>query len=119
MTGDGKTPGNGTTSPFATNGGPMPGNDFIKNPAGSSPGGRGVDFVRNPGGVGPTAATPPDFTKGGKDPQRSGSDPTNPASEVKDKGLLVPLADVAPGSPRGNLVGVGSMGDTRKPFKGI
>ena len=28
MIGDGKTPGDGTTSPFEPNRGPMPGNDF-------------------------------------------------------------------------------------------
>lgn len=91
---NGNTSGDGKTSPFGKNGGPMPGNDFTKNPAGSQPGGKGANFVEQPAGAGPTAAAPPDFTKGGKDAQKSGSAPVNPESAIKDKGQLVPLADV-------------------------
>lgn len=120
-TGDGKTPGDGKTSPFGTNGGPMPGNNFLTNPAGSQPGTSGNNFLENPAGGGPTAATPPDFTKGGKDPQKQGTDPTNPQSDVTSDGGpgLRPAADVPANSPRKGLIGVGSIGDSRKPFKGI
>lgn len=116
---NGNISGDGKTSPFGKNGGPMPGNDFTKNPAGSQPGGKGANLIEKPAGAGPTAAAPPDFTKGGKDAQKSGSDPVNPESAIKDKGQMVPLADVPPGSPRAPFIGVGSMGNGRKPFKGI
>lgn len=98
----------------------MAGNDFVKNPAGSSPGGKGADLTTNPAGAGPTGATPTDFTKGGKGAQKSGEpEDLNAESMLKDKGVRVPLADVPPGSPRAPFIGVGSMGDGRKPFKGI
>jgi hypothetical protein len=116
---DAKTSGDGKISPFGKNGGPMPCNDFVKNPAGSAPGGRGTNFLTNPGGQGPTAPTPADMTQGGMEAQKPGEAPVNPESAIKDKGLLVPLADVPPGSPRAALIGVGSMGNTSKPFKGI
>lgn len=118
---DGKTPGDARTSPFGKNGGPMAGNDFVKNPAGSAPGGRGVNFLEQPGGGGATAAAPTDFTKGGKGDQKSGGDPTNPQSEIKSDGGpgLRPDAAVPAGSPRQQFIGTGSIGDSRKPFKGI
>ncbi len=122
MIGDGKTPGDGKTSPFGTNGGPMPGVDFVKNPAGSQPGGRGTNFLTNPAGQGPTAPAPPNFAAGAGEQQKSGEAPDLcPESEIKDKGGpgLRPAADVPPGSPRKDLIGVGSMGESRKPFKGI
>lgn len=118
---DAKTPGDGKTSPFGKNEGPMPGIDFIKNPAGSKPGGAGADFLTKPAGQGPTAAAPPDFTKGGKDAQKSGSDPTNPQSDIAANSGpgLRPDAAVPPGSPRASFIGVGSIGNTSKPFKGF
>jgi len=117
---NGKTPGDGKTTPFGTNGGPMAGNDFLKNPAGSQPGTRGNDFVTSPAGAGPSAPTPPDFTKGSASPQKTGPAPDlNPESEVKGKDGLLPDATVPQGSPRAPLIGVGSIGDTRKPFKGF
>jgi len=119
--GDGKTTGDGKTNPFGGPGdGKMAGNDFTKNPAGATPGGPGADFVANPVGTGPTGATPIDFTKGGKSAQKSGEpEDLNPESTIKQSGQRVPLADVPTGSPRAPLIGVGSIGDGRKPFKGI
>lgn len=125
-TGDGKTQGDASTSPFGNGSGQVPGagtmagNDFVKNPAGGTSGGAGANFVTTPQGAGPTGATPTDFTKGGKSPQKSGEAPDlNSQSEIRDQGKLVPLADVPQGSPRKSLIGTGSMGDSRKPFKGI
>ena len=62
--GDAKTSGDGKTSPFGSNGGPMAGVDFVKNPAGSSASGAGVNFLTNPAGSGPSAPTPPNFAAG-------------------------------------------------------
>lgn len=118
---DGKNPGDGKTNPFNGPGaGPMAGNDFIKNPAGSVAGGKGANFVEKPAGEGPTGTTPTDFTRGGKSDQKTGEpEDLNPESTIRDAGVRVPLADVPQGSPRGPMIGVGSMGDGRKPFKGI
>lgn len=119
-TGDAKTSGDGKSSPFGSNGGIMAGVDFTKNPTGSAPGGAGVNFLTNPSGSGPSAQTPPNFAAGpGSTPQKTGvAEDLNPESEIKDKGDgLRPAADAPPS--RKNLVGVGSIGDARKPFKGI
>lgn len=99
----------------------MPGVDFTKNPAGSAPGSAGVNFLTNPSGSGPSAPTPPNFAAGPTlEPQKQGGAPDiSPESEIKDKGGpgLRPAADAPPS--RKDLVGVGSIGDARKPFKGI
>lgn len=111
--GDGKTMGDGRTSPFGDGGGTMAGNDFVKNPAGGNPGGRGNDFLTRPEGEGPTGATPTDFAKGGKGPQKSGeAEDLNPESEIRDGGELVPLIDRPD-------AGTGSIGNAHKPFKGF
>lgn len=96
----------------------MAGNDFIKNPAGSVSGGAGSNFVTNPSGKGPTGEKPRDFLKGGAGDQKMGANvDLNPASEISDGGKLIPLADAPPS--RAGMVGVGSMGNASKPFKGI
>jgi hypothetical protein len=122
--GDAKTSGDGKTSPFGSNGGPMAGVDFVKNPAGSAPGSAGVNFLTNPAGSGPSAPTPPNFpaTAGpGLKPQESGDDyAKSPESEIKDKGEgLRPDTSKGIGTERQKFLGTGSIGDSRKPFKGI
>lgn len=118
---DGKTPGDGKTSPFGKNGGPMPGNDFNKNPAGSAPGGRGVNFLEQPSGGGGGSAPKDPLVSAVKGDQKSGTDEANPQSEIKSDGGpgLRPDATVPAGSPRQQFIGTGSIGDSRKPFKGI
>ena len=96
----------------------MAGNDFVKNPAGSAAGGPGANFITNPSGKGPTGEPPRNFLKGGAGDQKVGANTDlNPESEISQGGKLVPLAD-APAS-RAGLVGVGSIGNASKPFKGI
>lgn len=115
-------PGDGKSSPFGQNNGPMPGIDFIKNPNGSAPMNAGVDFNVTPAGRAPTAPKPTDFMAGSTDQQKKGEAPDlDPASEIKDHGGpgFRPAADVPAGSPRQSSIGVGSIGDTRKPFKGF
>lgn len=96
------------------------GNDFGKMPGGSAPGGSGADLLNNPKGQGPSGAAPRDFTQSGKGPQKQGEpEDMNPESITKEGNLRVPLAEVPSNSPRKPLIGVGSSGDGRKPFKGI
>ena len=116
---NGDTPGDGKTSPFGpSNGAPMTPTNFLQQPSGPAPSRPGINFLERPGGSGPQAAAPTDFTKGGKDAQKSGQAPDlNPQSEITDGGGLVPLADVPQGSPRKGFIGVGSIGDSSKPFR--
>ena len=120
---NGDTPGDGKTSPFGpSNGAPMPPPNFLQQPSGPAPSRPGINFLERPRGSGPQAAAPPDFSKGGRggapDAQKSGQAPDlNPQSEIPDGGGLVPLADVPQGSPRKAFIGVGSIGDSSKPFR--
>lgn len=98
----------------------MPGNDFMKNPAGSAPAGRGINFLTDPNGSGPTAPTPTNFVASGNETQKNGvAVDRSTESEVKDHGGpgLRPAADVP--ASRKDLTGAGSIGNARKPFKGI
>jgi hypothetical protein len=117
--GDAKTPGDGKTNPFGGPGaGTMAGNDFNKNPGGSGAGGKGIDLLTKPNGSGPSGAKPRDFTKSDNTTQKSGeAADLNPGSEIRQDGSLVPLADVPSGSPRAPMIGVGSIGNSKKPFK--
>ena len=92
----------------------MAGNDFVKNPAGGAPPGGGSNFLTNPSGAGPTGgAKPLNVVEGGKEAQKSGPNvDLNGESEIRDKGGLVPLIDRPD-------AGAGSIGNNRKPFKGI
>lgn len=114
-TGDGKTQGDASTSPFGngsgnTAGGNMAGNDFVTNPGGAKAGGAGADFMVNPSGAGPTGAKP-NITQA---PEQKKGEPVdlNKPSEIRDGGGLVPLLDRPD-------AGAGSIGNARKPFKGI
>jgi hypothetical protein len=116
-TGDGKTQGDASTSPFGngggnTAGGNMAGNNFLTNPGGSKAGGAGADFLTNPSGAGPTGAKPLNVVDPGM-PQKKGEPvDLNKPSEIRDGGGLVPLLDRPD-------AGAGSIGNARKPFKGI
>lgn len=120
---NGDTPGDGKTSPFGpSNGAPMTPTNLLQNPSGPAPSRPGINFLERPSGSGPAAAAPPDFSKGGRGSappgQKNGKpDDINPASEIPDGGGLVPLADVPANSPRKAFIGVGSIGDSSKPFR--
>lgn len=93
----------------------MAGVDFVKNPSGSAAGGTGVDFVANPGGRGPAGPKPPDFAMQNRQ-QKTGEDPDLDKSSIPaGEGGKILQADPRGGSSRD--VGVGSIGDSRKPFK--
>lgn len=121
MSGDGKTSGNGKTSPFGNGDGKdrgtnMAGIDFVKNPAGNPSGRAGVDFIANPGGSGPSGQRPPDFAAQGDRTQKRGEDPDLDKSSIPaGNGGKVLQADPNTGGARD--IGVGSIGDNRKPFK--
>lgn len=117
MAGDGKSSGNGNTSPFGNGKGGdgqtmSNGHDFIKDPTGGFAG-NGVDFVTKPEGTGASGETPPDFTQGGKGAQKpaTGAD----IDAESEGGSILPLqaADVPAGSPRRPFIDDG----TTKPFK--
>lgn len=112
---DPKTPRDGTTSPFNSMT-PTTGTNFLIDPAGASGARSGVNFLDQPAGAGPSAGKPSLAEAG---PQKTGTDDPNPQSEVKqDSGPgFRPDATVPGNSPRRDQIGVGSVGDSRKPFK--
>lgn len=117
---DGKIPGDGKTSPFG-NGSGKGTNEGVSTmantTAGAAPGKNGVNFLTNPSGGASSGAKPTDFTRATVAKQKSGAaSDINAESAIKDKGQLIPLADVTSG-PRKEMVGAGSIGDARKPFK--
>lgn len=88
----------------------MAGNDFVTNPTGGKAGGPGADFMINPSGAGATGAKP-SITEAPA--QKAGeAEDLNKPSELRDGGGLFPLLDRPD-------AGVGSIGNARKPFKGI
>lgn len=116
MSGDGKSSGNGSSSPFGNGQGgqagqTMSGHDFVKDPTGGYTG-TGNDFIEKPAGAGATAEAPPDFTQGGKGPQKA--DTGADLDKESEGGSLLPLnaADVPAGSPRAPFIDNG----TTKPF---
>ena len=126
--GDGKTPGDGKTSPFGNGSGKVSnpqGSTMANTTAGANAGGAGNNFITHPSGSAPFNGThqaigklakPTNFVEPKVAAQKSGqSADINAASAIKDKGLLVPLADVT--SARKELIGAGSIGDNRKPFR--
>ena len=117
--GDGKTPGDGKTSPFGNGSGKVSnpqGSTMANTTAGANAGGAGNNFITHPSGSAPSGAKPTNFVEPKVAAQKSGqSADINAASAIKDKGLLVPLADVT--SARKELIGAGSIGDNRKPFR--
>ena len=90
----------------------MAGNDFVKNPSGGAAPGAGVNFLTNPAGGGSTGGSPQNFADGSRKQQTGENVDLSSESEIKDKGLLVPLMDRPD-------AGAGSIGNARKPFKGI
>lgn len=92
----------------------MAGNDFLKNPAGGSPASAAAsnNFLTNPAGAGPTAGKPPNFVDGSRPQQTGANVDLSGESEIRQNGGLVPLADRPD-------AGAGSIGNSRKPFKGI
>ena len=99
---EGSTPGNGKTSPFGngngnTSGGKVAGNNFLINPGGSGMTGTGRRFDNQ-------QAKPQKLYEADSDINRQDAAP----------GDLIPKAD-APARPDSD-VGVGSIGDGRKPF---
>lgn len=117
--GDGKTPGDGKSSPFGNGSGKVSnpkGSTMANTAAGANAGGNGNNFITNPSGGAASGAKPTDFTRPTVAAQKSGqAADINAQSAIKDKGQLIPLADVT--SARKELVGAGSIGDNRKPFK--
>jgi hypothetical protein len=115
-----KTPGDGKTSPFGNGSGKgtnTGASTMANSTAGANPGKNGNNFLTNPSGNSPAGAKPTDFTRAKVATQKSGPNcDINAQSAIKDKGQLVPLADVTSG-PRKEMVGAGSIGDSRKPFK--
>lgn len=74
----------------------MAGNNFLTNPGGGASSGRGRDFTRE---VGPSQS-----------PRESGADRS---SDDAAAGGLVPKVEAMPGPD----VGVGSIGNSAKPFR--
>lgn len=114
---EGKTPGNGRSSPFgngkgAPEGGALAGapNDFTKNPSCARNGKGASDFVRDPGGSGQDRPSVQDYTKA--------AGPT-PRPEVKPNPQEIPAggktlyADPSKNSPKRGQ----TDGDRGRPFK--
>lgn len=109
--------GDGKTNPFGdgagkASGGNMAGNNFVTNPAGGASAGRGNDFLTNPSGGAAGGGSPTNFVDGSRTQQKGENVDLNKASEVRQNGGLIPLIDRPD-------AGAGSVGNGRKPFKGI
>lgn len=117
---DGMNPGDAKTSPFGNGSGKVSNagaSTMANSTAGANPGKNGVNFLTSPSGGASSGAKPTDFTRATVPTQKSGqAADINAQSAIKDKGQLIPLADVTSG-PRKEMVGAGSIGDSRKPFK--
>lgn len=98
--------GDGTNSPFGNGAGDAEGG-----------GGMGNDFVQNPGGTpGKTGGGQP-ASYGEHKQQRQGADPDINAGDMAEGGKDMLADDVqAEGE---EAVGTGSVGNARKPFKGM
>lgn len=108
---DGQTPGNGTTSPFGNgNGGggssAMAGNNFVENPRGTNLGTGSIPSFTEP---------PPE--KATQKP-RNDTDPTTGMNTADAAGGATTAAEEADasGDDSGGFVGVGSIGNSQKPF---
>jgi hypothetical protein len=122
---EGKTPGNGKTSPFGNGkGAPESGaagrpTDFTKSPTSQYSGGKGAsNFVRNPNGSGQDRPTVNDYAKNptasGTPSQRDAKPEVVPNPQEVPPGGKTLFADPAPGSDKR----LGSSTDQgRKPFK--
>jgi hypothetical protein len=130
MADNGKSSGDGKTSPFGPPSGqaskPSGGNNFVKNPGGSYVGGKPNDFIQNPGGNankgdGHDFVTSPGGPMAEVPKQKSGS--FRNESSVP-KGGPTPFvqggAEPAPGrkgNKEGFNAGGGPSGPMKKPFK--
>lgn len=123
MTGDGKTTGDGTGSPFGNgNGGTGPmatSADLIANPAGNEPRNTGNDFVTNPAGTAPRSGPTLDVAAQKVPTQPTGAPKDiDPTSVVPGSGSnRVPLADV--GGERAKFIGTTAGDSQPKPFKNL
>lgn len=114
MAQDGKSPGDGKSSPFGDGkggaGGSMQGNDFTQNPTAGRGGGGGQPTTRSAGGGQPS-------TYQQSRPQQMGGDPDINPNEIPAGGKdLLPATDPS-GEDTGNPRGTGSVGNPNKPFR--